>query len=279
MELWGDLDQRYQADESEDKSSIDATNELVFLKDNQGDKFVLKRYQSARAQRRELNALTHWSPLLSFPCPEIVRALTDPAPSILMTRLPGRTPTPDESDSIELSQVAGRALRELHDLDIENQDAMPLWRAMELRFREVIESARPWLVNDLLGFVAGVSTRLSDLPARTRVPCHGDYVGRNWQVDGSVPFALLDFENAHMDVAETDFLKLHMESWPQNEAAKSAFIESYGTTWDEGVTEWISVLEILYLIGTVNWNLAMGLNDEAIQARKTLDRIRLKNSV
>lgn len=266
MEFWDNLVERYQLDHNLNLQSIDSTNEILFFQDQEGVSFALKRFSALRAQKRELVALNEWGPRLDCLCPRVISSTEEPEPAILMTHLGGKTPTPSESNLIPTSRLAGASLRALHQLPIQDHDPMPIEEALRKRFEEVTSSAKSWLGGGLSEFVQRAADSTADLPTRKRVPCHGDYVGRNWRIDGDVPFAILDFENAKMNILETDFLKLHMESWTHDTASKHAFLESYGTTWSPAMASWVSVLEILYLVGTVNWGQAKKANETAADA-------------
>ncbi len=248
--------------------SQEATNEVRAFHDQEGMGFVLKGYRSHRAHSREKYALQAWAPQLDCACPQVVGDFPLDGPALLLTRLSGRQASQGVSHPWLLAREAGRALRQLHDLKVEDVDRLDPRDAVSQRFHDAIRRAANWLSSGERRFVHKIEKGLSQLPLRQRVVCHGDYVHRNWLwCDDRDELGILDFENSRLDLAEFDFLKLHMESWGHEADSKAAFLNGYGVQWTTDNQVWVETLEVLYRLGTANWMRQAGSASEEKKAR------------
>ncbi len=265
---WLDFSKGFVFSSELELQSQEATNEVRAFYDQEGMGFVLKRYRSPRAHSREKYALQTWAPQLDFPCPRVVGDFPLDGPALLLTLLSGRQASQGVSHPWLLAREAGRALRQLHDLNVEDVDRLDLRDAVSQRFHDAEKRAASWLSAGERRFIHEIQKGLSQLPPRQRVVCHGDYVHRNWLwCDHRDELGILDFENSRLDLAEFDFLKLHMESWCYDADSKAAFLDGYGVQWTTGNQIWIETLEALYRLGTANWMSQAGSASEEKKAR------------
>ncbi len=270
MKSWSQIADSYEEMADLRDHAASSTNSLTFLRDQDGAEFVLKRFLSRRAYERESYALSHWAPLLPCLTPRVVRVFGNPEFAILMTRVPGRSLSADETRGSHINRMAGLILATLHKTSEKDDDHLDTKEALTQRWDDACERAASWLKDSERKKLAAGRAGITELEPRQRVPCHGDYVPRNWLLGDDKSLAVLDFENARMNIPEVDFLKLYMECWPHPSAAKKAFFAGYGSI-NEGTSEkWLEILATFYRLGTVNWCLKTGNHLEANRARSEL---------
>lgn len=171
---------------------------------------------------------------------------------LVLTFLPGSLVdgTPAERDPA-LYRQAGSLLAALHrqaarpsdDYELrENQKALRLLESDHRIAPEAIAPLRAILDADFP-------------PPVTLVPTHGDWIPRNWLVDGDTLRAI-DFGRADWRPAATDFARLAAHIWRADPALETAFLDGYGSD-PRSPSRW-RILQVREAIGTAVWTYQMG---------------------
>lgn len=241
------------------------------LTDADGRAWIVKHYRSARGFEQERAALTRW-----FAEPSIARVPTVVAaePSLttlILERLPGVTGDGGARGEGAVHHAAGQFLAALHRLDMPDDDPLGLAEALARRTRAW--SRRADLAPELQRVVDRFGPRPELFEGARRVPCHRDFVPRNWLWDGNA-LAVIDFEHARMDLALVDFAKLCVGCWRLRPDLAEAFFRGYGRRLSAIERIALRSVVVLHGVASMAWGREHGepeYVDEGISALAMVD--------
>lgn len=180
------------------------SSRVLLLTDHEDRRWFLKQLERGYKWRRETSAYETWAPRLGDRMPRLVggdrgRRL------LLLAELPGHTPA--SRDPLAYRR-AGEALRALHDVETRHHE----WAAWcdhlaERVDRELHDLARVGVRVEREA-LRGVVRAIGELDPQPLVASHGDFLPRNWVVDGD-RLAIMDFAEAGHHPAVLDIAKLH----------------------------------------------------------------------
>jgi Ser/Thr protein kinase RdoA (MazF antagonist) len=174
----------------------------VFAVDGVDFSGILKIAGSSAAFEAELHSYQYWSPALPGETARLVGA-SPGLRAILLSRLPGR---PCSKPTLAACWHAGHLLARM-------QAAVPPRPCAHGSFADVVaQDLAHWLAAgaDVLSaresaIGAEAAASLAAFDHASLVPCHGDFVPRNWLVtDDGQWVGLIDFEHSRYDAAEAD---------------------------------------------------------------------------
>jgi len=148
--------------------------------------------------------------------------------TLLIERLPGvRADRPGWRQDLSLATALGRGLRALHDVEVPDDDPMPLERAGAARMAAWMKRARAHLEPGLRAAVQD-QFQPSALAGRRRRPCHRDAEPDN-VLRGPGGIALIDFEHARLDDPLVDIVR----TWDGAPLDQSPFTAALVAAWAE----------------------------------------------
>jgi len=165
------------------------------------------------------------------------------APGERLSLAPGERP--------DAHAAAGRFLRDLHALQVADDDPVPLRDAIATRLAEWHARADGLLSpteRDALQRLAGCRDAFTGV---ARVPCHRDFTPDNWLLADDA-LHVLDFEHARLDAPEADLVKLRAEVWSDSPALEHAFLGGHGPL-SADATARLDVLLALHAVATLAW--------------------------
>jgi tRNA A-37 threonylcarbamoyl transferase component Bud32 len=234
-----------------------ATNR-IFCAPDETD-LVLKQLASPAAAEREARGLGEWGPAAGWRSPRLV-AVDPKHRVIVMEQLRGAGPFAEADLTEALWMEAGRKLRRLHELDLLDDDSVPLHLAWPRRLESSMQKAHR------AGLEGGRLRRLEhelgafDYPVDTvRRPCHRDYRPRNWMHGGDAgDLAIIDFEQSRFDDPLVDFVRLLEDGArpAENSGAKmarAAFFTGYGRVLQREEEERLRILSLRHALDTLIW--------------------------
>lgn len=194
-----------------------------------GRSIHVKRLESRKKLEQARAALSGWGPRLGR-VPELRLARWTASGGLLfVSTVPGEpmASTPFALDGEGAApwsmRAAGRFLKDLHGLAVDDVDPVPLSEALPARARAWGEQAGGHVerrvirrVLELVEFAARRNLR--------RVPCHRDFGPHNWLVHGDT-LHVIDWEHARCDTPHAD-LERAMES--MDAPGRRAFLGGYG---------------------------------------------------
>ena len=198
----------------------------------------LKVLRQSGKFRQELHAYSAWLPQLEPRVPQLIAA-SESQRVLLTSGLPG-----ENLEGAQLSEVqrrdaylqAGMFLRDLHSLPLldagTGNDSTPLAQAYWERAQSWLVRAEGIVERSLSDWVFARVTDATEAfaaPTIRSVPCHLDYIGRNWLVTTTgegVKLSVIDFEHSRPDFWLSDVEKLNLDGW--GEGLGEAFWQGYG---------------------------------------------------
>lgn len=180
------------------------SSRVLLVTDREARRWFVKQLERGYKWRRETSAYESWAPVLGDRMPRLVggdrgRRL------LLLAELPGATPA--SRDPLAYRQ-AGEALRALHAVET-GDHCWTQWcgHLAERVDRELHELARTG-VRVEQQVLRRVVDGIGELAPQPLVASHGDFLPRNWVVDGD-RLAIMDFAEAGHHPAVLDVAKLH----------------------------------------------------------------------
>ena len=206
---------------------------VLLVRDSRGERWIGKRHRNRERYRVERDASRQWVPALGECAPRL-RAADDATGTLVLAAIRGE---PDWTRGLTpaTQRRAGATLRRLHDAA--EPEPWPEFAATRLaEFDRWAPAATGLLSARELAAVRTAVAGLADLPAPSRVPCHGDYTPRNWllgPVDAAATragerFAVIDFEWSARDVWVSDLTRLALGPWRDDPDLAAAFLAGYG---------------------------------------------------
>ena len=164
---------------------------------------------------------------------------------------------------------AGRFLRSLHQLSIEETDSVPLSEAIVMRLESWIQAGDDNLSHEE---IACARQRVGDgslFREQLRVPCHNDFQPRNWLWDGD-RIGIIDFEHAHANHPAFDWIRMETGIWKQQPRLRRRFIEGYQGEPAWAVDEVINAIGAVHAVGCIVWGNRHGDVSFTTQGRSIL---------
>ncbi len=180
-----------------------------------------KVHQDPARLEREHRALTTWAAELE----QSPRVLHRSANALLLEALPGRSLSTTPPSGAEWTAV-GRWLRRAHASPDVPVDPLPVSTALNRRWQRLLKRSERLVETSVIRACVDIIGDPTAL-ATERVWCHRDFTPDNWLGDGTSVW-ILDFEHSRTDIPWSDLVKLEAEYFPQNNAARAAFMEGYG---------------------------------------------------
>lgn len=226
---------------------------------HRGDETIawLKRHRHRDKARRERRAYERWLPPLRCPtapwhgvCPEDPRA-------VLVGHVPGLRGDAEALEDLrpQIWREVGRFLRALHDLEIDDDDALPLDAALVERCEGWCDRASGVVEDDRIEAVR----ELFDGPwpdDLVRVPCHRDLQLRNVIIDPrpeGLVATVIDFGQARMDVWLSDLVKLLEVSADVDPRQRRSLMDGYGRRLTDKEMVLLRRLRALHGLATTVW--------------------------
>jgi Ser/Thr protein kinase RdoA (MazF antagonist) len=229
---------------------------------------VVKQFRSPRAFEQERRALSQWfgdakiggarTPRLIADAPELA--------ALILERLPGAAAN---QDSPIVHSAAGRFLAALHQLEVIDDDPVPLAEALTQRTRAWLRRAAAALEPEQARIVELHGPRPELFTDARRVACHRDFAPRNWLWDGE-RLAVVDFEHARPDLALVDLAKLCVGSWAQRPDLAVAFFAGYGRSPSDLEREQLRALVVLHGLASLAWGQERGDAELVMEGRSAL---------
>lgn len=202
-----------------------------------GETIIRKVQRQPRKLRQEIDALRAWGPRLQPWVPRLL-AVDERAGWFDLEDRPGAAPSSDGLPP-EVAREAGRCLRVLHELSVEDTDPVPLADAIErrlARFRaEAAGYVDPARIGVIVDRVQAALQATAEADRLWRVPCHRDFAPYNWLVTSEGDLTVLDFEHARLDWAPLDRARLDALVLAEHPEARAAFDASYPPPISEAV--------------------------------------------
>lgn len=229
---------------------------------------VLKAHRQGRKFANEHAAYLDWAPRLrpnlgeGTVLPELLAVRREHPRALLLGWVEGRPASglnlaPGEERS--LHERAGAFLRELHRLEVEDDDPLPLARAFEARLKSWSERVSGLLNERTIAAVVGeASAALPFIAGAVRVPCHRDFTPRNWLVGSAgvpdtAPLTVIDFEHSMPDLYLTDLQRLWAGTWRLRPDLREAFLTGYGRDLSDEEETALRRISALWALSTVGW--------------------------
>ena len=215
------------------------------------DVMILKRFENTRGFRQAIVALEQWG---VADAPKLL-SVYDGHLAILLSALKGVSGLSWlPHDDGPLFERAGRWLRALHRLEVNTADPMNLRDALKRRCQVRLSQLKSITSESEFRELKSVLDCPESSPGR-RVPCHRDFMPRNWLVDGG-NFSVVDFEHARMDAWFVDFGLLEESLWTSNQS--SAFWRGYGLVPDDAAKSWLRWAVAMQAAGSLLWGVRQG---------------------
>jgi Ser/Thr protein kinase RdoA (MazF antagonist) len=187
----------------------------------------------------------------------------------LVSALPGQEPAPDDPAA---AREAGVVLAAFHA----SRPARPPTSARtwaSRRVDRVIARAPGVLTRHEEQFARQQARELEALPPRPRVPCHGDYVSRNWLVDDAGTLRTFDFGLARWQVPAFDLGKLYAGPWWRRPDLGEAFLEGYGRNLEPDEVAYVECQLTVVTVGRLCKSYRAGSPEKARRGRARLRRL------
>ena len=186
----------------------------------------IKAHRNPGKHARERFAYEQWAPDIDAATPALLAACDVPN-VLLLEALPGG-PTDDAPSTFEL---AGRALRSLHQLPVTQMDGLTIPEALCARARAWAHRAWPFVPKLASRIEARIGAVAHLTQGELRVPCHRDFEPRNWlmvETPRGLRLGVLDFEHARPDLWLADLARLAALFWVDRPDLEAAFWSGYG---------------------------------------------------
>lgn len=232
-----------------------------------GRELIVKQFRSSRGFEQERRALAEWfAGATELGGARVPRLLADEPrlATLLVERLPGAAPT--AADAPTVHRAAGRCLAALHQLEIADDDPLPIADALVRRIRSWLPRAA--LEPELIRIVEQHGPRAELFVGARRVACHRDFAPRNWLWDGRT-LAVVDFEHARLDLALVDLAKLCVESWRRPNCA-AEFLAGYGRALTDLEREQLRAVVVLHAVASLAWGRERGDPEHVHEGRTAL---------
>jgi Ser/Thr protein kinase RdoA (MazF antagonist) len=228
---------------------------------------VIKQFRSPRAFEQERRALAQWfgdgERVGGARTPRLIAAAPELA-TLILERLPGAAA---DQDDVDMHRAAGRFLAALHQLEVVDDDPLPLAEALAQRTSAWLR--RVALEPEQARIVEQHGPRPELFRDARRVACHRDFAPRNWLWDGE-DLAVIDFEHARPDLALVDLTKLHVGVWSRRPACAAAFFEGYGRPLCDRQREQLRALVVLHGVASLAWGQERGDAELILEGRTAL---------
>lgn len=220
---------------------------------------MIKAHAHPRGFAQELRAYREWLPRLSPATPALL-ATDAPTRLLALSVAPGERlseGTWSAATERDAHAAAGRFARALHDLNVDDDDPMPLHAAVRARLARALADAAPLLTPGERDGLGALARDADAFVGARRVPCHRDFTPDNWMSDRTCPaghsrVTIVDFEHARLDAAEVDLVKLRADVWPARPDLEAAFRADYGPLCVDGAAR-LGALLALHAAATLAW--------------------------
>lgn len=190
---------------------------------------IVKEHRGPDRHLREIHAYQQWTARLGSHAPQLL-AVCDEPPAIIITALRGQPLNEtmlDARDEAAAHQQAGELLCQLHQAaPARPEPDMTRWLADrgEYWLHQAMEFTSAACQAQIRAHLAAL-TELAPIPA---VPCHRDYMPRNWILQPNRQLGIIDFEHTRYDLAARDLVRLATRIWPTRPDLEQAFLDGYG---------------------------------------------------
>lgn len=224
-----------------------------------GRRWFAKRLSLPRKWRRETAAYDAWSPHLAPLMPRLVGRCARRR-TLLVEWLPGSSPRPRDPASY---RPAGALLARLQDLPLPEGwvDGAGRWDRWCLQVRaraeDQLERVRRLGVPVDTGVVRAAVEEMVALPPQPLVPCHGDFLPRNWLVDGP-RLAVIDFAEASAQPRGVAFARLHVNTIWDRVHLFERLLVGYGRALDDDEVRLVELHRALNAVYLLRWGAGRG---------------------
>jgi len=174
---------------------------------------------------------------------------------LLISAVPGEPVESGRTSEQELPLIhrqAGLFLRELHRLEVVDEDPVTLSTALPERLQSWIDKADGLLEDDQIVQATKCIGDGSLFANDRRVACHNDYQPRNWLWDGQ-RLGMIDLEHAHLNHPGFDLVRLQVGTWQESPQLRESFLDGYGQNPDWLHDERMDVIVSLFAVGCIVW--------------------------
>lgn len=267
-----------------------------------GQSVFLKQYSDAVKFNQAITAYQQWLDPELMPVPALI-CFSDQHLSMVVSDVGesrGTWNVLSKSEKGGLQFQAGQFLRQLHDIEITDDDPIPLGDAILARARSC---QRQWQQipssdrsdsgvsdSEINTVIAGIQSIQEPLNLFQRVPCHRDFWTRNWiwtdhecksHVDGTgmqtdrnqLELKVIDFEHARPDLYMLDVIKLWSDCWLENPEFEAIFWRGYGRQLSQRDQLILLRCAGLHALQTIIWSVSHSRETFFRQGRTLLDEV------
>lgn len=241
-----------------------------------GGRLYLKAHRRKRKFEQERTAYRAWGEFLQPTVPKLLAVRSEAPYAMLLQSLPGKplaVSSVDDQRLVSHYEAAGAWLAKLHRVPHTDND-IPLADAIGTRLETWSVRAGPYVDADTIHWVRRrVEEALPDIGG-SRCPCHRDYSPRNWLVDESGVFGVIDFEHARPDYWLLDVERLWSREWVDAAHLEEAFWGGYGRRPADDEDAILKRCAALAALSTVAWSIEHQDREFEEHGRSCLARLR-----
>lgn len=208
---------------------------VVQVRDASGHSWFVKQPQAQRAWRSEVHAYRAWVPAIAERAPRL-HAADEELRALVVSALPGISPLHRDLGAV---RQAGQVLRRLHGVEVTDTGPFRAPRPMPQRLDKLLRRNAGLFTAEEAGFARRSAERATRLPPVPLMACHGDYNSHNWILDDAGTLRIIDFGEARLHRAASDFTKLFYGPWWHRPRLAGSFFKGYGRRPDAHDMEFI----------------------------------------
>jgi len=246
-----------------------------------GARYFVKQHQQPRRFRQEVRFYQRWIAPIAHAAPSLMAASHEAVSTVILSKVEGEPAEASDRmviDERRLFKQAGRLLRALHEQPLHDDDSQPLDRAMRMRLDATTERAEGIVHAETIERVRAIVGKSDALREASRVPCHRDYLPRNWLLS-PVPdtrdvfnFGIIDFDHGRPDARVADFAPLFQAVDPDRTDLLDAFFDGYGRPLTNSEQCQLRHLALIHALGTIIWGHVRQQPELEAQGRRALAR-------
>jgi Ser/Thr protein kinase RdoA (MazF antagonist) len=225
---------------------------VLELVDTAGEHWFLKHPRDPDRFDREVRAYESILPPLGDLVP-LMAASSAPLQCLLIRAVPGQVATElPPAAAPDVHRAAGAWLARLHaSAPPEPAPGRDLGEPFVQHVEILIRRAGDRLEPDVIKFLAESAAEIHAPGDPLTVPCHLDFLPRNWVVDGQGVLRVIDFGHAECDFAVLDLSQLAHRVWLTHPLLQDAFLEGYGRRLGEAEQQTLDRMSVVALVAAM----------------------------
>ncbi|MDJ0522265.1 MAG: aminoglycoside phosphotransferase family protein [Planctomycetota bacterium] len=247
-----------------------------------GTRHFVKQHEERKLFEREDRAYARWVPHLrsvqQVHVAEVV-GRSDALGALVLTSVPEGTlvvELTDERAQATAYRRAGRFLRALHDLPLDERVPDPVQHMRSIIERYVIDHAQAF-DRDTIDWALDALDDGRPFEGAPFVCAHRDFSPRNWVLAPDGSLGLFDWERAQGDLWFADVTRMEFDVWPAQPALRDAFFAGYGHPLTERDRRQVRLATLIHAIASAGW--AAGRSDTRFEqlGRTVVARLRAES--